>query len=128
MESKENVRFYVCPICGNVVGLIHSSGVPIVCCGQNMERLEANTVDAATEKHVPVYEESDGDIIVSVGEVTHPMDKDHYIMWIAVVSDNQTTRVALYPEQDPVVRLPYIAGSTIYAYCNKHGLWKTEVK
>ena len=56
------------------------------------------------------------------------MEKDHYIMWVAQVSDNQTTRVRLYPEQGIAVRFKYIPGATIYAYCNKHGLWKAEVK
>ena len=50
------------------------------------------------------------------------------IMWIAQVSENRTTRVALYPEQSTETRFPYIKGSTLYAYCNKHGLWKTVVE
>ena len=56
------------------------------------------------------------------------MEKDHYIMLIAQVSDNQTTRIRLYPEQSTEVRFKYIPGSILYAYCNKHGLWKAEVK
>ena len=52
----ENVKFYRCPICGNIVGVINGDGSRLVCCGKPMEELTANTVDAATEKHVPVYE------------------------------------------------------------------------
>ena len=48
-------------------------------------------------------------------------------MWIAQVSDNKTTRVRLYPEQSTETRFPYIPGSTLYAYCNKHGLWKKVI-
>ena len=55
------------------------------------------------------------------------MEKDHYIMWIAQVTDNQTTRIRLFPEQATTVRFKYIPNATLYAYCNKHGLWKTEV-
>ena len=55
------------------------------------------------------------------------MEKDHYIMWIAQVSDNTTTRIRLYPEQGTEVRFKYIPKSTVYAYCNKHGLWKTNI-
>ena len=98
------------------------------CCGKEMELLVANSQDAATEKHVPVYEKDGDEIIVRVGEVEHPMVEDHYIMWIAQVSDNQTTRIRLHPNQKPEVRFKYIPESTIYAYCNKHGLWKTEVE
>ena len=56
------------------------------------------------------------------------MEKEHYIMWIAQVSDNKVTHVRLYPEQATQTRLPYIKGATLYAYCNKHGLWKTTIK
>ena len=97
------------------------------CCGAELELLVANTVDASQEKHVPVYEVVEDEIVVKVGSVEHPMEKAHYIMWIAQVTDNRTTRVRLYPEQGTETRFPYIKGSTIYAYCNLHGLWKTEL-
>ena len=125
---KANVRFYKCPICGNIIGLIDGDMEHIRCCGTNMEEMIANTTDAAVEKHVPVYEHVDGELVVKVGEVDHPMTKEHYIMWIAQVTDNRTTRVRLYPEQGTETRFPYIKGSVIYAYCNLHGLWKTVVE
>ena len=56
-----------------------------------------------------------------------PMEKDHYIMWIALVSENRITKVKLYPEQATTTRFSYIPKSTIYAYCNKHGLWKKVI-
>ena len=124
----QNTRFYVCPICGNVIGLIDGDINHINCCGKPMQLLEANTVDASHEKHVPVYERVEDESAVRVGEVEHPMEKEHFIMWIAQVTDNQTTRVRLYPEQDTTVRFKYIPGATIYAYCNKHGLWATTVE
>ena len=127
MERKNTV-FYKCEICGNIIGLIDGDINHIRCCGKEMELLVANSQDAATEKHVPVYEKDGNEIIVRVGEVEHPMVEEHYIMWIAQVSDNTTTRIRLYPEQATTVRFKYIPNSTIYAYCNKHGLWKTEVK
>ena len=125
---KENVKFYYCPICGNVIGLIDGDMEHVTCCGKPMEQLVANTTDAATEKHVPTYEKVEDEIVVRVGEVEHPMVKEHYIMWIAQVSDNRTTRVRLFPEQATETRFPYIPGATLYAYCNLHGLWKTIVE
>lgn len=124
---KENVTFYYCPECGNIIGLIEGKIDNMQCCGRNMEALVANSVDASVEKHVPVYSKVEDEIVVSVGEVKHPMEKEHYITWVAQVTDNRTTRVKLYPEQDVKVRFEYIKGSTIYAYCNKHGLWETKV-
>ena len=126
--KEKNTVFYKCPICGNVIGLIDGDINHMTCCGKPMERLNANSVDAAFEKHVPVYERVEDEIVVKVGEVEHPMEKEHYIMWIAQVSDNQTTRIRLYPEQGTEVRFKYIPQSTLYAYCNKHGLWKAEVE
>ena len=126
--KEKNTVFYKCPICGNVIGLIDGDINHMTCCGRPMERLEANSVDAAFEKHVPAYERVEDEIVVRVGEVEHPMEKDHYIMWIAQVSESQTTRIRLYPEQGTEVRFKYIPGATLYAYCNKHGLWKKEVE
>ena len=126
--KERNTVFYKCGVCGNLIGLIDGDINHMKCCGKEMERLEANSVDAAFEKHVPVYERVEDEIVVKVGEVEHPMEKDHYIMWIAQVSDNQTTRIRLYPEQGTEVRFKYIPQSTLYAYCNKHGLWKAEVE
>ena len=125
---KENVKFYRCPICGNIVGLIDGDMGHVRCCGVEMEEMIANSVDASVEKHVPVYEKVEDELVVKVGEVEHPMEKDHYIMWIAQVSENRTTRVRLYPEQGTETRFPYIKGATLYAYCNKHGLWKTTIE
>ena len=125
---KENVKFYRCPICGNVIGLIDGNMEHITCCGKPMELMIANTTDASQEKHVPVYEKVEDEIVVKVGSVEHPMEKAHYIMWIAQVTENKTTRVRLYPEQATETRFPYIPNSTIYAYCNLHGLWKTVVE
>ena len=122
---KENVRFYKCPICGNIVGLIEGDIGHITCCGQPMEEMVANTTDAAVEKHVPVYEKVEDEIFV---KVNHVMEKEHYIMWIAQVTENKMIRVQLYPEQSRETRFPYIKGASLYAYCNKHGLWKNIIK
>lgn len=126
--KKENTVFLKCEICGNVVGLISGNSASLKCCGKQMEMLVANTEDAAQEKHIPVYERVEDEIVVKVGSVEHPMEKDHYIMWIAQVSENRTTRVRLYPEQGTETRFKYLPGAKLYAYCNKHGLWSAEVK
>jgi len=126
--KEKNTVFYKCPICGNVIGLIKGDINHVRCCGKQMELLVANSEDASVEKHVPVYEKVEDEIVVKVGEVEHPMEKEHYIEWIAQVSDNQTTRVRLYPEQSTEVRFKYIPKSVLYAYCNKHGLWKKDVE
>ena len=126
---NENTRFYICSICGKVIGLITDTGIPTVCCNKEMTLLIANTSDGAIEKHMPTYEidKQTEEIIVKVGNNPHPMETDHYIMWIAEVANNSTTRIQLLPEQTPIVKLKYIKGATLYSYCNKHGLWKTQI-
>lgn len=124
----KEVKFYRCPICGNVIELIDGDSKRITCCGKNMELLVANTVDAAVEKHVPVYKKDGEKFIVSVGEVIHPMEEKHYIMWIAMVYDNKVTRVNLLPNEAPEAVFNYVENAEIYAYCNLHGLWKATVE
>ncbi|MDD5888506.1 MAG: desulfoferrodoxin family protein [bacterium] len=125
---QEKIKFYKCPICGNVVEVVEGDINHITCCGKKMEELVANSFDASVEKHVPIYEQDNDEIIVKIGKTEHPMENVHYIMWIAQVTENRVVRVKLSPEEKPEAKFRYIKGSTIYAYCNKHDLWKKEVK
>jgi superoxide reductase len=124
---KEPVDFYQCQICGNVVGLIKNGGGELVCCNQPMNKLVANSTDAAKEKHVPVAVRKDGKIYVEVGSVLHPMTEKHYIEWIAVVSDTGTERIPLAFDGEPKAVFVDRPNAKVYAYCNLHGLWKSEI-
>ncbi len=124
----KEVKYYRCPICGNVIEVVNGNVNMVKCCGATPVLMEANTVDAAVEKHVPVYEIDGEEIIVKVGEVIHPMEDAHYITFITLVTNDRVIRVDLKPGDEPIVRLPYVIGSVIYEYCNLHGLWKNEVK
>ena len=94
----------------------------------SLEPITANSKEAAVEKHIPVVEEGEVGVTIQVGSVLHPMTEEHYIEWISMVKENKEITVKLYPEQTAEVRFPYIQGATLYAYCNKHGLWKAEVE
>lgn len=127
--SKE-VKFYICKHCGNIVGLIHNAGVPLVCCGEKMSELVPNTTEAATEKHLPVVE-MDGNVVkVSVGSVEHPSTEEHYIAWVYLETAHGGQRKAIQPGEKPEVSFALQDDELIavYAYCNLHGLWKTEIK
>lgn len=95
----------------------------IKCCGEEMVKLNPNTSDGAVEKHIPNYERVEDEIYVTVN---HVMEKDHYIEFIALVSDTLIYIEKLYPESKAGVRFKYIKGAKLYAYCNKHGLWVSE--
>lgn len=124
---KTKVAFYKCEICGNMVGLIKNGGGQLVCCGKPMTKLEANTTDAAKEKHVPVATRKDGKIFVDVGSVAHPMTDNHFIEWIAVANEDGTERISLSPTDEPKAVFCDRENAEVFAYCNLHGLWKTEI-
>lgn len=118
-----------CSNCGAMVKVIEDctceSDCGISCCGQKMEKLVPNSVDAAVEKHVPNYEIKDGKIFVTVN---HVMDEDHFIEWITIDLGNKEVTTYFKPGDAISAHCKYVPGSTIYAYCNKHGLWKKEVE
>lgn len=125
MASKD---FYRCSICGNLVGIIENGGGELVCCGQPMDLLKANTSDGATEKHVPVLTKDGSKLQVDVGSVPHPMLDAHYIQWICLVQGNRTQRVALNPGDAPQAVFSIEEGPlSVYEYCNLHGLWVAEL-
>ena len=116
-----------CFKCGATVKVLEdcncSSECGIKCCGESMKVLKPNSVDAAAEKHVPTYEIKDGKIFV---RVNHVMDEDHYIEWISIVTDKMEKTTYFKPGDEPVAHCKYVPGMVLYAYCNKHGLWKAE--
>lgn len=125
---NNELKIKKCDSCGALVKVLEDctcDNCGIQCCGKEMRLLVPNSVDAAVEKHVPQYEKVEDEIFVTVN---HVMEKEHFIEWICLVADNKEYMVKLYPEQNAEVRFPYIPGSCIYAYCNKHGLWKNDVK
>lgn len=123
MTEKNQV--YKCEVCGNIVEVLHEGAGELVCCGQSMKLQEENTVDVATEKHVPVIEKTDKGVRVKVGEVPHPMEEKHYIEWIQIIADGKAYRKYLKPGDAPEAEFCIDAKKiTAREYCNLHGLWK----
>ena len=120
------VEFYRCDMCGNMVALIKKGGGTLVCCGQDMKKLEANTTDAAQEKHVPVVSKEGGKIKVAVGSTLHPMLPEHHIEWIALVAGDKVEFKFLKPGEEPKAEFDAVESGEVYEYCNLHGLWKTS--
>ena len=122
-------RFYHCCHCGNIVEMIHNAGVSMICCGEKMYPLPLNREDASPEKHLPVVELENGVLRVRVGQAPHPMTLEHYIQWIYVKTPTGSMYRYLEPGQTPeaVFCLGAEQPSAVYAYCNIHGLWMTEL-
>ncbi|MDD4689545.1 MAG: desulfoferrodoxin family protein [Eubacteriales bacterium] len=129
MKSKEK-KFYICKQCGNIIGLINNSGVPLVCCGEEMTELVPNTIDAAVEKHLPVIKVDGNKVIVEIGSTPHPMTQEHYIMWVYIDTKKGGQRKELEPGDKPYVEFALTDDDTLesaFAYCNIHGLWKSSL-
>ena len=127
--APQKPKFYICEHCGNLIGMVHDAGVPMICCGQKMTALVPNTVEASEEKHLPVVSVEDGVVTVSIGSVEHPMIPEHFIQWVYVQTEQGGQRKALTPGSAP--KATFWLGDdkaiAVYAYCNLHGLWMTEV-
>jgi superoxide reductase len=119
-------QIWHCPICGNTVEAVFGGKGELVCCGEPMNLLEGNTVDAAKEKHVPVVTEQGDSIKVEVGSVHHPMEEKHYIAFIEVLTEKKVYRHELKPGEAPVAEFPVKKADVkeVREYCNLHGLWK----
>lgn len=126
----ENNKFYICEHCGNLIGMINDAGVPMMCCGQKMTKLVPGTVEASVEKHLPVVSVDGKTVTVTVGSVEHPMIPEHSILWVYLQTNRGGQRKCLEVGKAPVVTFALSDETPIaaYAYCNLHGLWKTEIK
>ncbi len=120
------MKFYKCSHCGNIITFLEDKGVPVICCGEKMMELTANTSDGATEKHVPVYS-IDGTIVnVSIGSAAHPMLAEHYIQWVVLLTKQGSQVKYLSPGSEPKVTFSITEDDeveAVYEYCNLHGLW-----
>jgi len=120
------MKFYKCQTCTNIFEVIQDSNITPVCCGKNMDVLKPNAVDTIAEKHVPSYKIENNTLFVQIGELIHPMEIEHYIQWIEVVTNKTIMRRILNPKDEPKAVFTLNKGENvknIYTYCNIHGLW-----
>ncbi len=96
-------RFYKCSHCGKIVAIVKETGVPVMCCGQVMNEIIAGSTDAAKEKHVPKFIIDNNKVIVTVGDVEHPMTAEHSIEWVSIKTKQGNQRKVLSAGQKPQV-------------------------
>lgn len=113
-------KFYVCPVCGNV---IQATGEAVVsCCGITLPVLDPETADADHMIHMEIVED---EYYITID---HPMNKEHYISFLAAVSDDRIQFVKMYPEGNATARFKMDYVKYIYAYCSHHELFKQKIK
>ncbi|MBU0471498.1 MAG: desulfoferrodoxin [Nanoarchaeota archaeon] len=127
--TKKN-QIYKCQICGNVVEVVEAGAGILVCCGQDMNLFEEKTIaeEQGGEKHVPVLEINNSKVTVKVGSIPHPMEDNHYISKIDIMTGEGKLVASkrLKPGDEPKAEFCLESTEGIYAreYCNIHGLWR----
>ena len=120
-------EIYKCEICGNVVEVVHGGIGQLVCCGQPMKLMEEKKEDQGYEKHLPVVEKMDGKVVVKVGSIPHPMEENHFIEMIEVITkDGKILRKYLKPGEEPEAEFEVEEIREAREYCTIHGLWSKE--
>lgn len=117
--NLQKSHFYVCPVCGNVIWAVGEGAYS--CCGVTLPPLEAESEDDAHRIHA---ERIETEWYVTLD---HPMEKRHYIAFLALVSADRAQIVRLYPEQNAETRFFLRGHGQLYAYCNHHGLFRIRV-
>lgn len=113
--NMKKLNFYVCPECGNVITAMTEAGIS--CCGKKLQPLEA--VKAPDEERLLV-ENIENDYYISSD---HPMLKEHYISFVALLTGDTLTLKKQYPEWDLQVRIPGRTHGKLIWYCTEHGLF-----
>lgn len=125
-----SMEIYKCEICGNIIEVINAGYGTLVCCSQPMKKLEEQTNDEnLAEKHVPVLTINDNEKIIRVGELPHPMEPEHYIMFIEAISHDKVwlKRKYLKPKDEPSLKFGDDGKKMITReLCNIHGLWRNN--
>lgn len=126
LDSKEplggnmkNLNFYICPNCGNVVTAMAEAAVS--CCGK---KLPALTPQKAPEGELLQVERIEEDYFISTD---HPMEKGHYISFVALLTGDSILLRKQYPEWDLQLRLPAFAHGKLLWYCTRHGLYYQNI-
>lgn len=123
------MKVFKCLQCGNLLLSIKEGTCIPNCCGKEMLELKTNSVDAAVEKHVPFVKIDGNSVSVTCGEVLHPMTEEHFIEFMILVTSKNTYIHYLEPGDEPISIFTLDENENViasYAYCNLHGLWKSE--
>lgn len=128
MKVSKKLEVFKCNICGNIVEVLTVGGGQLVCCSQPMELFNEKEQDQGLEKHVPVIEKTETGIKVKVGSVSHPMEENHYIEWIELITKDNVIRKFLKPGDKPEAEFEIRENEIeVRSYCNLHDLWKSSL-
>ncbi len=117
--NVKKIRFAVCPVCGNVVAAMADTG--LTCCGRRLKLLSPRRAAEGVRLRVETVE---NEFFVTSD---HPMERGHYVSFVALLTGDSLVLRKLYPEWDLQTRIPVFAHGTLVWYCTRHGLFSMEV-
>lgn len=112
--NMKKMKFYVCPGCGNLITAATEASVS--CCSRTLLPLEPQK----PEEPLSVEKIDDSWFISS----PHPMTKEHYVSFAALLTGDTLFLRRLYPEWDLQTRIPAFGHGILLWYCTKHGLFR----
>lgn len=113
--NLKKMQFYVCTHCGNV--MTATAPAKITCCGKKQTPLQPQK---ATENERLLVEKIENDFYITT---PHPMQREHYISFVSLLTSDSLLLRKLYPEWDLQVRIPVFSHGILLWYCNQHGLF-----
>ena len=117
--NMKKLRLYVCPDCGSLITATAEAGVS--CCGRTLLPLKPQKVES--EDKLSVEKIDDSWFVAS----SHPMTKDHYISFVALLTGDTLLLRRLYPEWDLQTRIPCLGHGILLWYCTRHGLFQQMI-
>lgn len=118
--NMRKTQFYVCPVCGNIITAMAEAN--ITCCGKKLTALPLQKADETQYLNI---EKIENEYFVSSD---HPMERQHYISFVALLSADGVIFRKLYPQWDLQCRLPFVRRARLVWYCTQHGLFYQEIK
>lgn len=126
----QEVKIFCCDKHGLLVNMLANTDEPCCCTGDELKEMKPNTSEGAEEKHLPVVTQNGNQVTVEVGSIYHPMTEEHSIGLVYLETCCGGQYKLLKPDNEPKAVFILADGETAkaaYAYCNLHGLWKTEL-
>lgn len=122
-------EIYRCNVCGNMVEVVNNGAGELTCCDQAMELLEPRQLEEGGAKHIPIITKENDKIVVTMGEIPHPMEKEHYIVFVELIIGDKVYRANLNPGDEPKAEFDVNAeleDVKAIEYCSIHGLWPSN--
>ena len=132
--TNQKLDIFKCNVCGNIVEIINPGSGELVCCSVPMEHLEEHSSDEnMQEKHLPIVTLEGENKTIRVGSIPHPMEQNHYIIFIEAISPDKKylKRKYLMSDEEPKMELKSPCNYDEFIareLCNIHGLWSSSYK